>query len=65
MNRFDDTIANYRKQLDDAMRGDFPFRFRLWRNGTEITSERDERNEQNIGMFRRLIAAYSRLNNQP
>jgi|tagenome__1003787_1003787.scaffolds.fasta_scaffold20530336_1 hypothetical protein len=62
MGKFDDTIANYRNQLDDALRGDFPFRFRLWRGGTEITSERDERSEQNIGMFRRLIAAYSRQN---
>jgi hypothetical protein len=62
MGRFDDMIANYRSELDEAVRGDFPFRFRIWRGDTEITNERDERNEQNIGMFRRLIAAYSRLN---
>jgi hypothetical protein len=62
MGRFDDTIAHYREQLEQAVQGDHPFRFRLWRNGTEITQERDDHQAQCTNMLQRLIAAYTKRN---
>jgi hypothetical protein len=62
MGRFDETIAHYRNQLEQATRGDHPFRFRIWGAGKEITQERDDRREQNKNMFQRLIDAYAKHN---
>ena len=63
MGKFDDSIAWYRKQLGQAEQDEYPFRrVREWVNGTEVTQDRMDRTEQNKGMFRRLIAAYTKHN---
>jgi hypothetical protein len=58
MGRYDDSIRHYENQLTDAKKDDGPFgRIRSWVNGTETTQDRYDRNEQNAGLFRRIIKA--------
>ncbi len=63
MGRFDDTIAGYRKLLDELEQDEYPFRrIRQWFAGTEVTQDRRDRAERNKSLFRRLIAAYTKIN---
>ena len=63
MGRFDDTIAGYRKQLDEAEQDEYPFRgIRQWFGGSEVTQDREDRAQRNKRFFRRLIAAYTKIN---
>ena len=59
MGRFDEQIAYYRRQSEKT---DGPFQFRFWRNGLEVTNERDERERRNKNMFKRLVDAFLRHN---
>jgi hypothetical protein len=61
--RYDDSIRLYEEQLTEAERDDGPFgRIRSWVNGKETTQDRNDRNEQNAGMFRRIIKAFKAIN---
>jgi hypothetical protein len=63
MGRFDDSIAWCRKQLGLAEEDQERYqRDRVWEGETEVTQDRKGRAERNIGLFRRLIAAYEKHN---
>jgi len=63
MRKYEDSIGLYRKQLDEAEQYEYPFQgVRQWFGGTEVTQDRKDRTERNKDLFRRLIAAYTKVN---
>jgi hypothetical protein len=63
MGRYDDSIKLYEEQLTEAEKDDGPFgRIRTWMNGRETTEDRYNRNQQNAGIFRRIIRALKAMN---
>lgn len=63
MGRYDNSIRLYEEQLTETEKGDGPFgRIRAWTNGRETTQARYNRNQQNAGMFRRIIRAFKAIN---